>query len=132
MCLATLDSKEDTIKKYGKEGYGWKLFRKGEKGKLYGIIYHDIYKFAPYKIGKRYRADTDVVIKTSHKESYRSGFHLYTTRREARWNCWKGYQTVRKVKWSSPIASGTQRFPIGGKTIVAKHMTILPLKEKKK
>ena len=131
MCLATLDSKEDTVKKYGKEGYGWKLFRKGIKGNIYGKVYHKIKDYAPYEIGKRYRADTMTII-MNKKQSYCSGFHLYATRRDARWDCWKGLQTVRKVKWSSPLASGTQRFPIGGKTIVAKYMTILPLKEKKK
>ena len=132
MCLATLDSKEDTIKKYGKSGYGWKVLKKFDDG-LYAENFHD--GFRPYVIGKRYEAVS------SEDVEYPCGFHIFKARASAR--KWAGYPvrtvyrkfcgltpiSVRKVKWSCALASGTQREK-WGKVIVAKYMTILPLKEK--
>jgi hypothetical protein len=131
MCLETVDSKEETIKKYGKEGYGWKVFRKYKDG-----IRAECYPGGEslYIIGKRYKS------KPSDNTPYPCGFHIFWTRRAARrWAMWPSPNShfflglsrlvVRKVKWSGPRASGTQW---NKKVIVAKHMTILPLKEKKK
>jgi len=144
MCLETVDSKEETIKKYGKEGYGWKVFIKYKDG-IYAERYH--HGNSPYVIGKRYKSEP------SDSTPYSCGFHIFWARRAAReWATWpscfansafNSYRpslglselvvrskfVVRKVKWSDPRASGTQW---NKKVIVAKNMTILPLKEKKK
>jgi hypothetical protein len=125
---------EETIKKYGKKGYGWKVLKKYDDG-LYAENYHD--GFRPYVIRKRYEAVP------SEDIAYPCGFHIFKTRASAR--KWAGYPdrtsfsklwtmtpvSVRKVKWSCALASGTQGEE-WGKVIVAKYMTILPLKEKKK
>jgi hypothetical protein len=126
---------EDTIKKYGKSGYGWKVFLKTRDGGIRGEVFH--MTEGPYKIGKRYMA----ILKRNFLR-YTPGFHVFKTREGAR--NWKyahlpGSMVVRKVKWSTPFASGGQKSiwnELNNKplldVIVAKHMTILPLKEKKK
>ena len=128
MCLETVDSKEETIKKYGKEGYGWKVFIKYKDG-IYAERYH--HGNSPYVIGKRYKSEP------SDSTPYSCGFHIFWARRAASWWATWSYRlsaglpelVVRKVKWSGPRASGMQDKE---RVVVAKYMTILPLKEKKK
>jgi hypothetical protein len=133
MCLDIIDSKEDTIKKYGKSGYGWKVFSKEPDGMLAAEMFSAL--SGPYKIGKRYTA----FVKKNFLR-YTLGFHVFKTREGARnwsYSCPTGTVSVRKVKWSHPVASGGQHSALcrlNNKPpldiVVAKYMTILPLKEK--
>lgn len=117
MCLAIIDQKKQT-KKYGKSGYGWKVFRENKEG-LFGEFYH--LDNNPYVVGKRYTAKSNKLCPI--------GFHTFIYEDEARRWCSK-IQVVRKVKWSNPIYSGKQS-ESGFDVIVSKYMTILPEEKKK-
>jgi hypothetical protein len=123
MCLDTLDDNKKT-KKLGEEGQGWKVFFKENK------LIHGEYYGGPYKTGKRYKSESNVVEIISsdfEPKTYVSGFHVYLNKKSAMLNKkqtdekspWKVY----RVKWEQPLISGKE---IGGEPIVvAKYMTIL-------
>jgi hypothetical protein len=131
MCLDTLDDKKET-KKLGKEGQGWKIFWKRratitnlekmtiklDKGPgVYGEYYG-----GPYKVGKRNKAGNGALM-----PEYGAGFHVFLIKTEAKYykrvSCGGRCFVLRKVKWQSPVVSGTQC--CGLRIVVAKYMTIL-------
>lgn len=110
MCLIIVTSRERDRKR---EGIGWKVFtivNEKFRGEYYGGIRN---------VGVWLKSRND------GSEEYPLGFHIFQTRREARY--WNRHcpNKVVKVKFRDVLAEGTQL--VGTvRIIVAKEMMILP------
>jgi len=127
MCL-------DTIDKYVKfEGEGWKVFLKSKRG-LYSDIFFEE-GATPYPINKwikekdfrpRHKRGKNT-IKISRYKEYDCGFHIFSTREQAR-DCPREESVIRKVKFRNVVCTGDQYQY--GPVIVAKEILILPIRKR--
>lgn len=115
-------------KKYKVSKVGWKYFYERKKGEFKGPFQFDI-----YSANKWYTDDSERVLPTekSPKTEYFSGFHIFTSREEARkfrrymaqFGCISGSDVrLCKVRYNDVTTEGEQG---GSKVVVARKMKIL-------
>jgi hypothetical protein len=109
MCLHVVD-KEAIVK----EGIGYKGFFIS-----HGEINSEYQTFG-FTYEKWVKDDDNSYIRTCDGEKYKTGFHLYKTRREARNNY--SDSDIRKIKFRKVVATGTQN---DDRVIVAREIYIL-------
>ena len=105
MCLSTIDYTEPDPKV---TGYGWKVYGRTKSGELLPDY------FGPRGYGDFQPLPIDQWLPRAHHHRrrpplpYRTGYHVFKTRKDAR--AWKlGLSdTVRKVKWRGLLAAGSQ------------------------
>ena len=96
MCLESITKVYP--KKDKTEGFGWKVFFR-YKRKLHTVILAK-----PIEKGKIYRRRIETIL-SDYNISYDSGFHIFTTRDEARiYHC--DGEVIRKVKYKGIVCDG--------------------------
>ena len=120
MCLSKVDKELPRCKR----GKGWKVFEKTEGG----ITSEYSYDGNPtLEDNKWYRSTDGVAGGFLLGESYETGFHVYTRKRDAEdhvetFKTWYSLE-LRKVAYRNVCASGYQK---DYRVVVAKNMKILP------
>jgi len=121
MCLKQLD--QFHIRKQNGKYYGWKIFHKNGKH-LSGRFFNTSHIYLVNQwIHDRRRARI-----ITYGLSYVPGFHIYTSKKEAKLSIFKQYETVRKVEFREVVQLGKE---YAAKVVVAKQMKILPVKYSK-
>lgn len=124
MCLEKVSNNEHIPEA---SGVGWKVFDLDSQERLVSwYISGEQQARNPYEINKWYEAYSFTF---KDKEEYWRGFHIFTTRRDAKkwYSAISRQSMIYKVRWRHRLATGTQYFcGHNYSCVVAKEILILP------